>query len=238
MEGLKRYIRKHSGSSSKTTRRSVGDVPSVGNNGQTRGDLDAAETWYRKALEIDERLGDEHGAAISYQNQGVVARQRGDLEAAENGLNKSLHIKQKQGNELGATYTYHQLGRLAEERRDYDTAEKWYRKAMEIYEKHGDKLGAAPTYHQLSMHCRRTAGLRYRGTVVSKSTGDRRENTEKRTKQHGPVIPWEKSPRNTATSASRTNGLGNHSNTMNRQHGGTGSFSMSDRAAINAFVYL
>ena len=38
---------------------------------EQRRDLDAAEAWYRKSLEIEERQGNEHGAATS---QGVLER--------------------------------------------------------------------------------------------------------------------------------------------------------------------
>jgi hypothetical protein len=59
---------------------------------QDRGDLDAAEKWYLKALEIVEWLGDEPGAAKSYHQLGMVAYLRGDLASAERWCLKALEI--------------------------------------------------------------------------------------------------------------------------------------------------
>ena len=78
-----------------------------------RGDFDAAEEWYRKSLEIDERNGDEHGAAKTYHYLSAVAIGREDFESAEKWLWKSIHIKEKLGNETGAADSYHQLGLVA-----------------------------------------------------------------------------------------------------------------------------
>ena len=117
---------------------------------QERRDLDAAERWCRKALEISEKLSIEHGAAIIGQ-LGILEQERRDFPAAEQWYRKALEIFEKQGIEHGAASTYHQLGWLATERRDLDAAERWYRKALAIKEKRGDERSAASTYHQLGM---------------------------------------------------------------------------------------
>jgi hypothetical protein len=49
---------------------------------QEKSDPDAAENWYQKSLKICEQLGDQIGAAISYNQMGIVAGQRGDYEAS------------------------------------------------------------------------------------------------------------------------------------------------------------
>ena len=68
---------------------------------QDRGDLDAAEDWYRKSLAIKEALGDRPGMATSYHQLGMVAQERGDLDAAEDWYRKSLAIKEALGNRPG-----------------------------------------------------------------------------------------------------------------------------------------
>jgi len=62
-----------------------------------RRDLDAADEWYRKSLEIDERSGNECGAAKTYHNLSLVAIDRRDFEAAEKWLRKSIHIAGEAG---------------------------------------------------------------------------------------------------------------------------------------------
>jgi hypothetical protein len=49
---------------------------------QERRDFAAADGWYRKSLEVNERLGNEHGAAITYHQLGMVAQERREFVAA------------------------------------------------------------------------------------------------------------------------------------------------------------
>jgi len=119
-----------------------------------RGDFDAAEQWYRKSLGIDERTGNEHGAATTCHYLSFVADGRADSESAENWLWKSIHIKEKQGDEIGAAESYHQLGFVAYCRQDFDAAERWYLKSLEIEEKLDNEIGMAETYFNLSANAR------------------------------------------------------------------------------------
>jgi len=49
---------------------------------QRRGDLTAAENWYRKSLEIKEALGDRPGMATTYGQLGLLAEKCKDIAAA------------------------------------------------------------------------------------------------------------------------------------------------------------
>jgi tetratricopeptide (TPR) repeat protein len=115
-----------------------------------RGDFHAAEEWYRKSLEIDQRIGDEHGAATTCHYLSATANAREDFESAEKWAWKSIHIKEKQGDEIGAAESYHQLGLVAYRRGNLDAADQWYRKSLEIEESNGNEHGAAETYNNMS----------------------------------------------------------------------------------------
>ncbi len=97
-----------------------------------RGDLDAAERWYRKSLEIDERSGGELGAAKTYNNLSAVANARGDFESAEKWLWISIRIKKVHDDEGGIAASYHMLGDVAESRQDFDAAAQWYAKSLHL----------------------------------------------------------------------------------------------------------
>ena len=59
-----------------------------------------------------EKQGNEHGAATTYHQLGMIALEQRDFAQAEQWYRKSLAIHQnieKQGNEHGAATTYHQL---------------------------------------------------------------------------------------------------------------------------------
>jgi tetratricopeptide (TPR) repeat protein len=116
---------------------------------QLRGDLAAAEDWYKKALTIFEALGDHPGMARSYHQLGMVAQYRGDLAAAEDWYKKALTIFEARGDRPGMAASYHQLGMVAQLRGDLAAAEDWYKKALTIFEALGDRPGMAKSYGQL-----------------------------------------------------------------------------------------
>ncbi|MBI5570066.1 MAG: tetratricopeptide repeat protein [Desulfomonile tiedjei] len=116
---------------------------------QERNRFDEAEAWYRKALEIRERLGLERDAAGDYHQLGIVAQERNRFDEAEQWYRKALEICERLGLKRDAARVYHQLGRVAEERNRFDEAEQWYRKALEIKERLGLERYTANDYHQL-----------------------------------------------------------------------------------------
>ena len=108
-------------------------------------DFASAEQWYHKSLAIEEKQGDEHGAAATYHQLGMIAQEQRDFASAEQWYRKALAILEKQGDEHGAAFTYHQLGMIAQEQRDFASAEQWYRKSLAIWVKYGDKHYEAMT---------------------------------------------------------------------------------------------
>ena len=120
----------------------------LGRIAEEQRNFGAAEQWHKKTLAIDEKQGNEHGAAGTYHQLGVIAQEQRDFDAANLWFKKALEIKEKQG-EHGAASTYHQLGMIAQEQRDFDAADLWFKKALEIKEKQGNEHGMAITYGQL-----------------------------------------------------------------------------------------
>jgi tetratricopeptide (TPR) repeat protein len=118
---------------------------------QYRGDLAAAEGWYRKSLEIEEALGNRPGMAASYHQLGNVVNLAGDHAAAEGWYRKSLEFREALGDRPGMALSYHQLGVVAQDRGDLAAAEGWYRKSLDIFEALGSRPSMAAVYHQLGM---------------------------------------------------------------------------------------
>ena len=102
-------------------------------------------------MAIEEKQGNEHGAANTFHQLGIIAQEQRNFATAEKWYKKSLEIKEKQGNEHGAATTFNQLGVIAKEQRDFATAEKWYKKSLAIEEKQGNEHGAAKTYLNLGV---------------------------------------------------------------------------------------
>ena len=118
---------------------------------QERQQFDRAEQWYRKALEIYERLGLERDAADDYHQLGMIAQERRQFDRAEEWYRKALEIFERPGLERDAASAYHQLGNVCCLRQQFDRAEQWYRKALEIYERLGLERDAVDEYHQLGI---------------------------------------------------------------------------------------
>src|SRR5271166_2573298 len=118
---------------------------------QARGDYEAAERSYRRALDIFEGIADQAGMATSCHQLGMLAQLRGDYEAAERSYRRALEIFEGIGDQAGMATSYHQLGMLAQLRGDYEAAERSYRRALEIKEPIGDQAGMAAGYGQLGM---------------------------------------------------------------------------------------
>jgi tetratricopeptide (TPR) repeat protein len=118
---------------------------------QYRGDYDEAARQYQRALDINERLGDQAGMARSYHQLGRLAGDRGDYEEAARQYQRSLDISERLGDQAGMASSYHQLGVLAQLRGDYDEAARQYQRALDIKERLGDQAGMASSHHQLGI---------------------------------------------------------------------------------------
>ncbi|MCX5636953.1 MAG: tetratricopeptide repeat protein, partial [Planctomycetota bacterium] len=64
---------------------------------KTRGQLDEAEEMHKKALEINEKLGQLEGMARDYGNLGLLYEERGDIEKAIEHWEKSRDLYKKIG---------------------------------------------------------------------------------------------------------------------------------------------
>jgi tetratricopeptide (TPR) repeat protein len=126
---------------------------------QHRGNLPAAEDWYRKSLEIEKALGNRPGMAASYHQLGRVAQDRDNLPAAEDWYRKSLEIEEALGDRPGMAMCYLQLGSVAQGSGNLLAAEDWYRKSLKIAVVLGDRQHMAGSYHQLGNVAQRRGNL-------------------------------------------------------------------------------
>lgn len=174
------------GISSKHWDAAAGAFHQMGILAQEQRDFEAAETWYKKALAVKEKQGNERGMASVYHQLGILAQKQRNFEAAEAWYQKALVVEEKQEDKRGMAGTYHQLGILAQEQRNFEAAEAWYKESLAIEEKQGNEHGAASTYHQLGRIAQErrdfvTAEAWYKKSLVIK---------EKQTNEHGAAITY------------------------------------------------
>jgi tetratricopeptide (TPR) repeat protein len=113
----------------------------LGKMAQEQRDYAAAGNWYRQALAIDEKTGDEQAASTCHQ-LGVLAQEQRDFAAAGEWYRQALVLWEKAGSEHAAT-TCGQLGEVGLQQGDFAAARQWYSHALDIQEKAGDEHGAA-----------------------------------------------------------------------------------------------
>ena len=112
----------------------------LGSIARTAGDLEAAESWHREALDIDRELrGPAHpDVARDLHNLAGVLRLRGDLVAAEASYRQALAIEVATARATEAGLTHNSLGLVAMARRDWVTARSELEAARDALGGHGD----------------------------------------------------------------------------------------------------
>ncbi|OQX05796.1 MAG: hypothetical protein BWK73_32620 [Thiothrix lacustris] len=118
---------------------------------QAQKNLINAQDWYKKSLELNEKLGKESDMADNFHNLGTTAMNQRNFSAAEHWFKKSLAINQKLSREIFIANIFHNLGFIATEMNDYKKAKDYYKNALLLKEKNGDEASVATTYHQLGM---------------------------------------------------------------------------------------
>ena len=126
-------------------------IHQLGMLAQLHGDYEEAGRQYQRALDIDERLGDQPGMAASYHQLGILAQDRGDYEEAGRQYQRSLATFERLGDQAGMAAGYGQLGILAQLYGDYEEAGRQHQRSLDINEQLGDQAGMADSYHQLGI---------------------------------------------------------------------------------------
>ena len=112
---------------------------------------EAAEKYYKEALQIKINLNDHYEQAKTLHQLGGVAIGNGQWEAAEKYYKEALQIFIN----LNACYeqalTLHNLGVVAYENGQWEAAEKYYKEALQIKINLNDYYEQAKTLHNLGM---------------------------------------------------------------------------------------
>jgi len=123
----------------------------MGNLAYLQGKYEEARGLYLRSLEIEERLGNQSGRAISLYGLGNVAFAQGKHKEARDLYQQSLEIEERLENQSGRASTLHQLGMVAQNQGEYEGARDLYQQSLEIEERLGNQSGRASTLHQLGV---------------------------------------------------------------------------------------
>lgn len=143
--------------------RSRGDsLNGLGGVAWKQGDLEAADRFHRRALEIrTQRAPGSLAVAFSLDNLGIVAAERGDLQHARDLFQRALQIKvERAPDSTEVAGTLHNLSAVAQQQGDFEAAENRLRRALEIQEKRAPgSLDVALSLESLGVVSRRKGNL-------------------------------------------------------------------------------
>ncbi|BBD61940.1 TPR repeat-containing protein [Nostoc sp. HK-01] len=115
------------------------------------GKVDEAIALYNQSLEINERIGNNQGKALTLQQLGYIYANKGEVEQAIALYNQSLEINERIGNVQGKALTLQQLGYIYVNKGEVEQAILLYNQSLEITERIGDVQGKATMLHCLGM---------------------------------------------------------------------------------------
>ncbi len=124
---------------------------------QLRGQWTEAEHWYRRALAVEELLGDPASTANTYHQLGRIAQLRGRWDDAEQWYARTLAIRQQLDDRPGVADSYFVLGWVARAQGRPADAQQFHRHSLVIREQLGDRRGMAESAHELGMAAQLTA---------------------------------------------------------------------------------
>lgn len=97
-----------------------------------REDYVTAVEYLDKAISLDTRFGNYHGAAIRILNKGAVQTEQHKFDDAETTLNDGLVEIRKIGDQYWESVALNYLGQLAEARGSIDGAKNKYQEALQL----------------------------------------------------------------------------------------------------------
>ncbi|MDC1287193.1 tetratricopeptide repeat protein [Gammaproteobacteria bacterium] len=115
----------------------------IGEIEYTRGNLDAAKSYYKSGLSLFEELDSKVGMAVILTNIGSIEILRSNLDAAEVYYKRSLALHEGQKNKAGIAHNFLALGKVEVSRGNLDTAEEYFKSSFDLFEKMGRNDGMA-----------------------------------------------------------------------------------------------
>jgi tetratricopeptide (TPR) repeat protein len=119
---------------------------SVNNTGyyySHHNNVEEALAHYKRALVIEEKLGDKKELAIQMNNLATILYVRGDFSQALDYFFKGLKIQEEIGDKIGTVVSLNHIGNAYNELSDYPKALNYFTRALDLCKGMNDKEGLA-----------------------------------------------------------------------------------------------
>jgi tetratricopeptide (TPR) repeat protein len=108
-----------------------------------------AITYYNKALEIEEKFGQQKNVSTVYEEIADTYYNSGDFQSSLTSYEKSLSLKEKAGDKAGASKVLSNIANVYETTYDYRNAIDYYQKSAKIKDSIKDESGLKDVMNDL-----------------------------------------------------------------------------------------
>jgi tetratricopeptide (TPR) repeat protein len=98
-------------------------------------DLELAEAFANKAMEIAYKVNDKLSIAEVHKVKGIISRSRRQYELAENSLLTSYRLNKELGNQLNLAETAVELGILYKQKQNQEKITQYFNEALSYFRK-------------------------------------------------------------------------------------------------------
>jgi tetratricopeptide (TPR) repeat protein len=129
----------------------VSNLDNLGHVLLSQGQYAEGKQAYEQASQMNERIGDLRGQALSRMHLGTIALAQRDYPEARIRYQQTLQAFHALGELEVEADVWHQLGIVAQREENWPEAERGFRESLSIREQLGDRVGAAKTCNHLGL---------------------------------------------------------------------------------------
>ena len=110
-----------------------------------------SKEWYKKALDIHQRIPDEEEMINDFRSLGLVSQLRFEYDEAENWYQRARNMVEEARDEETAILVFHELGTLSHAQYLFEDAQRWYDQALSLADRLGKQEQVAIEFHHLGL---------------------------------------------------------------------------------------
>jgi two-component system NarL family sensor kinase len=115
----------------------------------SEGQLDSAILYYKKVIELKQKIRDEDGLISDYSALGNLFRERGDYKESQENLVEALKLAEAEKDTFAITTIFSELGDINAAQNIWETAETYYNDALTLAKLKNSRLAEAGCYNKL-----------------------------------------------------------------------------------------
>lgn len=120
-----------------------GSLNNLGIIYKSKGNTNKALEYYKKSLNLQNKIKDKYGLATAYNNIGLVYKEQGDIKKALNYYNKSLKVRELLNDKEGISMSYNNIAMIYQSQDKLSKALIFHQKSLKLREEINHKPSIA-----------------------------------------------------------------------------------------------